>query len=86
MKSPAASRCPAHVLETVFGVRGAGLQRVYTIDNDADFDAKLDQHFSEEGPVVFIWKIDKAEEPVPKPSKPIRERAHRLREALTGSA
>jgi thiamine pyrophosphate-dependent acetolactate synthase large subunit-like protein len=66
--------------------RGAGLQRVYTIDNDADFDAKLDQHFSEEGPVVFIWKIDKAEEPVPKPSKPIRERAHRLREALTGSA
>ena len=66
--------------------RGAGLQRVYAIDNDEDFDAKLDQHFSAEGPVVFIWKIAKAQEPVPKPSKPIRERAHRLRETLTSSA
>ena len=66
--------------------RGAGLERVYTIDNDTNFDAKLDLHFSEEGPVVFIWKIAKATEPVPKPSKPIRERAYRLREALTGGA
>jgi thiamine pyrophosphate-dependent acetolactate synthase large subunit-like protein len=66
--------------------RGAGLKRVYTIDTDEDFDAVLDQHFSEEGPVVFIWKIAKADEPVPKPSRPIRERAHRLREALAGGA
>ncbi len=66
--------------------RGAGLERVYTIDNDEDFTAKLDQHFNEEGPVVFIWKIARADEPVPKPAKPIRERAHRLRNALTGNA
>ena len=66
--------------------RGAGLERVYTINNDDDFDAKLGQHFTQAGPVVFIWKIAKAEEPVPKPSKPIRERAHRLRATLVGGA
>ena len=62
--------------------RGAGLKNVHTISDEADFDAKLDQHFTIEGPVVFIWKIARAEEPVPKPSHPIRERAHRLRDAL----
>ena len=61
---------------------GAGIKNVYTIRHDADFDARLDQHFTEEGPVVFIWKIARAEEPVPKPSRPIRERAYRLRDAL----
>ena len=66
--------------------RGAGLQRVYTIDTDDDFDAKLDQHFAEEGPVVFIWKIAPATEPVPKPALPILERAQRLRTALVGQA
>lgn len=66
--------------------RGAGLQRVYTIDTDDDFDAKLDQHFEEEGPVVFIWKIAPATEPVPKPALPIGERAQRLRTALVGQA
>jgi len=65
--------------------RGAGLERVYTIDNDEDFTAKLDQHFNEEGPVVFIWKIARADEPAPKPANPIRERAQRLRNALTGN-
>ena len=62
--------------------RGAGLKNVYNISDEADFDAKLDQHFTAEGPVIFIWKIARAEEPVPKPSHPIRERAHRLRDAL----
>ena len=63
--------------------RGAGIKNVHTITNDDDFDAKLDLHFTGEGPQVFIWKIEQASEPVPKPSRPIRERAHRLREALT---
>ena len=63
--------------------RGAGIEHVFTISSEADFDAHLDRHFTGEGPQVFIWKIEKATEPVPKPKRPIRERAHRLREALT---
>ncbi len=62
--------------------RGAGIKNVYTINDDDEFDAQLDRHFTGEGPQVFIWKIAKASEPVPKPKLPIRERAHRLREAL----
>ena len=60
------------------------LNAIETTVEVLDFDAKLDQHFTSEGPVVFIWKIARAEEPVPKPSRPIRERAHRLRDALVG--
>ena len=63
--------------------RGAGIEHVFTISSEADFDAHLDRHFTGEGPQVFIWKIKKASEPVPKPKRLIRERAHRLREALT---
>jgi sulfopyruvate decarboxylase subunit beta len=63
--------------------RGAGIKNVYTITDEAEFDAQLERHFTGEGPQVFIWKIEKASEPVPKPKLPIRERAHRLREALT---
>ena len=63
--------------------RGAGLKNVYTIEDDARFDELLPLHFEGTGTQVFIWKIQKANEPVPKPSHPIRERAHRLRQALT---
>jgi sulfopyruvate decarboxylase subunit beta len=62
--------------------RGAGLKNVHTLDNDADFDAHLETHFTGEGPAVFIWKIERGSEPVPKPSAPIRQRAHALRQAL----
>ena len=64
--------------------RAAGVQQVYTIETEADFDAKLDLHFTAPGPAVFIWRIERADEPVPKPAAPIRQRAHALRDALTG--
>jgi sulfopyruvate decarboxylase subunit beta len=64
--------------------RGAGIENVHTIEDAAQFDAHLEAHFTGTGPQVFIWKIEQASEPVPKPSRPIRERAHSLREALVG--
>lgn len=64
--------------------RAAGIQHVVEIDNAADFDAHLAEHFDSVGPAVFVWKIDRAEEPVPKPSRPIRDRAHDLRAAVLG--
>jgi thiamine pyrophosphate-dependent acetolactate synthase large subunit-like protein len=64
--------------------RAAGIEHVVTIASEADFDAHLAAHFDSPGPSVFVWKIEKADEPVPKPSRPIRDRAHDLRAALTG--
>ena len=64
--------------------RAASVQEVYTIETEADFDAKLDLHFTAPGPAVFIWRIERADEPVPKPSAAIRQRAHDLRDALAG--
>ena len=65
--------------------RGAGIERVCTIDNDHDFDENLSSHFEAKGPLVFIWKIARATEPVPRPALPIRTRASRLRQALAGN-
>ena len=65
--------------------RGAGIQKVCTIDNPNDFDTQLANHFEGQGPNIFIWKIKQSNEPVPKPSLPIRDRAYRLRNALTNS-
>ena len=65
--------------------RGAGLSQVHTVEDDAEFDEALPLHFSAPGPAVFVWKIQRADEPVPKPSRPIRERAHGLRAALLDS-
>jgi sulfopyruvate decarboxylase subunit beta len=62
--------------------RGAGFAHVHTIDNDDDFDALLPLHFEGKGAQIFIWKIFRAEEPVPRPLLYIRERAARLRRAL----
>ena len=64
---------------------GAGISQVCTIDNQNDFDSQLENHFKGSGPKIFIWKIERSNEPVPKPSRPIRERAHRLRRALIES-
>ena len=64
---------------------GAGIKQVCTIDNQNDFDSQLENHFKGSGPNIFIWKIERSNEPVPKPSRPIRERAHRLRRALIES-
>ena len=63
--------------------RGAGFAHVHTIENNDDFDAHLPSHFEGKGSRIFIWKISQAEEPVPKPLLYIRERAARLRRALT---
>ena len=65
--------------------RGAGIRQVCTIENQSDFDSQLENHFDGLGPKIFIWKIEQSSEPVPKPSLPIRDRAHRLRSALTSS-
>ena len=62
--------------------RGAGLTEVHTISDVDDFDTKLPLHFLAQGPAVFVWKIERSSEPVPKTRQPIAERAHRLREAL----
>jgi sulfopyruvate decarboxylase subunit beta len=62
---------------------GAGFAHVYTVDNDMDFDAVLPQHFDGKRTPIFIWKIKSAVEPVPMPKLYIRERARRLRLALT---
>ena len=66
--------------------RAAGLRHVTAIDNDEDFDRHLDAHFESEGPAVFVWRVARTEEPVPKPSRSIRERAHALRDALVVQA
>jgi thiamine pyrophosphate-dependent acetolactate synthase large subunit-like protein len=64
--------------------RGAGFSQVYTIESDDDFDTLLPLHFEGEGTRIFIWKILRAGEPVPKPQPYIRERAWRLCRALVG--
>ena len=66
--------------------RGAGFREVYSIDSDDDFDDKLPLYFEGKGPLVFIWKIARASEPVPRPLRYIGERARRLRQALSSSA
>lgn len=63
--------------------RAAGVREVHTIDNEDDFDRHLDAHFEAEGPAVFIWRVARTQEPVPKPTRPIGERAHAMRAALT---
>ena len=72
----------AGIIDYAAIARGAGIQQVYTIDNDADFDELLPLHFEGKGPLVFVWKIAQASEPAPKPALPIQQRAHRLRQAL----
>ncbi|MDA0334405.1 MAG: thiamine pyrophosphate-dependent enzyme [bacterium] len=62
--------------------RAAGVREVHTLETEAEFDAKLDLHFTAPGPAVFVWRIERADEPVPRPTRPIKERAHKLRAAL----
>jgi thiamine pyrophosphate-dependent acetolactate synthase large subunit-like protein len=62
---------------------GAGFAHVHTLESDIDFDRNLARHFEGSGAQIFIWKIKSASEPVPTPTPYIRERARRLRRALT---
>lgn len=64
--------------------RGAGLKDVYTIETEAQFDDLLPLHFSGPGPSVMVWKVARSGEPVPKFEQSIRERGHRMRQALVG--
>lgn len=64
--------------------RGSGIDKVYTIQEEDDFDSCLPQVFDETGPVVFIWKVAQGQEPVPKMKNTIAERAERFRKALQG--
>ncbi len=63
--------------------RGAGLSHVQTIEDEGDFDACLPLHFKGPGPRIFIWKVRRADEPVPRPRAYIRERALQLQQALS---
>ncbi|HJP29985.1 MAG TPA: thiamine pyrophosphate-dependent enzyme [Candidatus Latescibacteria bacterium] len=63
--------------------RAAGVTEVHTIETESDFDARLDLHFTAPGPAVFVWRIERADEPVPIPTAPIRQRGHSLHDALT---
>ena len=64
--------------------RAAGLSQVHTIDDPEAFDRMLPLHFEAEGPAVFIWRLAQGREPVPKPARPIGDRARDLRAALLG--
>jgi len=65
--------------------RGAGIKKAYTIDSEEEFEARLPLVFKEPGPIVFIWKVEPAHEPVPKFEKSLAERVTRLRRALQSS-
>lgn len=62
--------------------RGSGINKVYTVKDEEAFDARLPLVFTEPGPVVFIWKVEPAHEPVPQFEKSLAERVERLRVAL----
>ena len=62
--------------------RGAGLKHVYTVTEAADFDEKLSLLLLAPGPLVFVWKLARADEPPPFPPRPMKERAWILKNAL----
>ena len=62
--------------------RGAGIENVWSLTNDSEFDAALQQHVSGVDPQVFVWKIEPTDEGIPRPTLPIKERTERLRTAL----
>lgn len=62
--------------------RGAGIKKVYTVEDEEAFDDHLHTLFNEPGPVVFVWKVAPGHEPVPQFKDSIADRLRRLREAL----
>ncbi len=65
--------------------RGSGINKVHTIETEKAFDEKLSSVFEEPGPVVFIWKVNPENEPVPKFNNSLADRVARLRQALLES-
>ncbi len=62
--------------------RGAGIEQVYTVEDEEEFEERLPLIFQGKGPSVFIWKVERGEEPVPTFQKTLAERVRRLRRAL----
>ena len=62
--------------------RGAGIREVHTVEDEDEFEARLPLIFRGKGPSVFIWKVNRGEEPVPLFRKTLAERVARLRAAL----
>jgi sulfopyruvate decarboxylase subunit beta len=62
--------------------RGAGIEKVYTISSMDTFDEMLPSLFEEPGPLVFIWKVARADELPPDLHPSIKQRVWRLRNAL----
>lgn len=62
--------------------RGAGIEQVYTIEDEEEFEARLPSIYRGKGPSVFIWKVEKGEEPVPTFQATLADRVRRLRRTL----
>ena len=65
--------------------RGAGIEQVYTVEDEAEFEERLPLIFQGKGPSIFIWKVERGEEPVPTFRESLADRVRRLRHALLSS-
>jgi thiamine pyrophosphate-dependent acetolactate synthase large subunit-like protein len=73
---------------TDFGglARAAGIRQVCVLRDRGAFAARLPMCLHAAGPVVQVWQVEPAAEPVPRPQYYIRERTRRLRRALAAEA
>lgn len=77
---------PGHgIMDFETMARGAGLPNVRTLDTEAEFDQTVSQHLHGPGLQVFVWKVARTDQPIPKPALPIKERTHRLWNALSSA-
>jgi len=74
---------PGHGLMSFEAIaRGAGLTNVETLSDDNAFDRHLLTHLNGPGLQIYIWKVAPAQQPIPKPALPIKQRTHALRDTL----
>lgn len=66
--------------------RGAGIEQVYTVEDEHEFEARMPLVFRGNGPSVFIWKVERGDEPVPTFRETLADRVRRLRRALLSSS
>ena len=62
--------------------RAAGVEKVQIVETESELEAAIPKIFGEEGPLVFVLRMEKSSEPPPKPADPMRDRAWRLKRAL----
>ena len=75
---------PGHgVMDFELLARGAGLPNVHTISDENTFDQMLAAHLNGPSLQVFVWKVGRTAQPIPKPALAIKERTHRLWKTLT---